>query len=152
MDNQKAIDALNTLVVINNDRMEGYATAIEDTEQADLKTLFAHFQKTSQQCHTELAAEVTRLGGTPDEGTRLTGKMYRMWMDVKSTLTNNDRKSVIDWCKYGEDVASESYQETLRKNIEYLSIPQQTMLKKQHSMLQADHNKVRDMRDELVGV
>lgn len=150
MNNDKAIDVLNTLIVINNDRIEGYETAFEDTEHADLKALFPQFQQTSQKCKMELVNEVNRLGGTPDEGTRLSGKVYRMWMDIKAALTNHDRKSVIDWCEYGEDVADRTYQEALNENHDDLTDEQEEMLKAQHLALKADYDKVRTMRDELI--
>jgi hypothetical protein len=31
---------LNTLIIINNDRIEGYETAAKETEEQDLKVLF----------------------------------------------------------------------------------------------------------------
>jgi hypothetical protein len=33
--------------------------------------------------------------GTPEEGTRITGKFFRVWMDVKAALTNKDRKAIL---------------------------------------------------------
>ncbi|MEI7584952.1 PA2169 family four-helix-bundle protein [Runella sp.] len=152
MNTDKTIDVLNTLIVINNDRIEGYETASDDTEHADLKALFTQFQQTSRKCKMELVNEVNRLEGTPDEGTRLTGKLYRKWMDIKAALTGNDRKAVIDWCEYGEDVASDAYQEAINENLKDLSTQQQAMLKEQHLSLKADHDKVRTMRDLLIGV
>ena len=76
MDNNKTIEVLNTLITINNDRIEGYETAAKETEEQDLKTLFAQFSSTSQRCKLELNNEVNKLGGTPAEGTLTTGK-YR---------------------------------------------------------------------------
>jgi uncharacterized protein (TIGR02284 family) len=50
MDNEKTIDVLNTLITINNDRIEGYETAAKETEEHELKTVFAQFSATSQKC------------------------------------------------------------------------------------------------------
>ena len=46
MENEKTIAVLNTLITINNDRIEGYETASKETEEQDLKALFAHFTAT----------------------------------------------------------------------------------------------------------
>ncbi len=46
----KAIEVLNSLITINNDRIEGYETASKETEEHDLKTLFAQFISTSRKC------------------------------------------------------------------------------------------------------
>ena len=37
---EKASKELKELIIINNDRYEGYRTAIEETEDIDLKVLF----------------------------------------------------------------------------------------------------------------
>ncbi|WP_158729106.1 MULTISPECIES: PA2169 family four-helix-bundle protein [unclassified Flavobacterium] len=145
MDSEKTISVLNSLIQINNDRIEGYKTASDETNEADLKALFSEFQATSVAINSELRNEVSRHGGTPTEDTRITGKFFRVWMDVKAALTGNDRKVILESCEYGEDVAKKTYEETLENEIENLSYEQQTMLKDQHSKLVADHNKVRSM-------
>ncbi|WP_309609961.1 PA2169 family four-helix-bundle protein [Flavobacterium sp.] len=147
MDNEKTIEVLNSLIVINNDRIEGYETASKETEAGDLKSLFSDFQQTSFTCKSELVAEVNRLGGTPDEGTRVTGKFFRVWMDVKAALTGNDRKLILDSCEYGEDVALEAYENALTKDGISTNSGAKDMLSKHHTALKADHDKVKQMRD-----
>ena len=58
MDNEKTVDVLNTLIEINNDRIEGYETATKETQEDDLKKLFASMIATSTQCLDELTEEV----------------------------------------------------------------------------------------------
>ena len=149
MENEKTIAVLNTLITINNDRMEGYETAAEETDEQDLKTLFAQFSATSQQCNAELKAEVSNLGGEPAEGTKVSGKFFRVWMDVKAALTGKDRKAILNSCEYGEDVAKDTYEKALKDDAENLTDEMQTMIKAQHTMLAADHNKVKAMRDAV---
>ena len=149
MNTEQSIDVLNALVVINNDRIEGYTTASKEAEESDLKTLFAQFEHTSQKCRAELVQEVQRLGGEPAEGTKTTGKIYRAWMDIKATLTGNDRKAILNSCEYGEDVAIEAYEDALNNNAEDLSIEQQSMLKNQLQMIKVDHDKVKGLRDTI---
>jgi uncharacterized protein (TIGR02284 family) len=145
MEIEKTIATLNNLIQINNDRIEGYKTASEETNEADLKSHFSQFQSTSLLINSELRREVTRLGGEPTEETRITGKFFRVWMDVKAALTGNDRKTILESCEYGEDVAKKTYEDTLSEEIENLSYDQQTMLKEQHTSLVADHDKVKSM-------
>ena len=147
MENEKTIEVLNTLITINNDRIEGYETAAKETEEQDLKTLFAQFSATSQKCKTELTNEVNKLDGTPAEGTLVSGKFFRVWMDVKAALTGKDHKAILNSCEYGEDMAEETYEKALNNASENLSAAQQTMIKAQHAWLAADHNKVKSMRD-----
>ena len=148
MDNEKKIEALNSLIVINNDRIEGYKTASQEAKETDLKMLFSDLGLTSVKCREELVAEVKRLGGTPDEGTRTTGKFFRVWMDVKAAFTGNDRKTILDSCEYGEDVALEAYKDVIdQNNHQDIDQNQYEMLNKQHALLKADHDKIKELRD-----
>ena len=150
MKNEKTIEALNTLVQINNDRIEGYETAIKETKENDLKDLFLELSKTSFKCKNELANEVIKLGGTPTEATKITGKFFRMWMDVKVALSTNDRKTILSSCEFGEDVAVETYNKVLRDKAEDLSAEQLKMVQEQFTLINADHYKVKNLRNKLV--
>ena len=147
MEKEKTIAVLNTLITINNDRIEGYETASNETEEQDLKALFAHFSSTSKKCKQELTNEVSKLGGTAAEGTLTIGKFFRVWMDVKAALTGKDRKAILNSCEYGEDQAKDTYEKALENEKENLSMEQQTMITAQHGLLGADHDKVKSMRD-----
>lgn len=150
METAKTIDVLNELITINNDRIEGYQTASNETEESDLKTLFSGFIRNSQKCKTELEGEVNRLAGEVAEGTLTTGKFFRVWMDVKAALTGKDRKVILDSCEFGEDAAVKAYQHALTDHLEDLSPEQQSFIRSQYTIIKADHDKVKSMRDSLV--
>ncbi len=150
MENEKTVDVLNKLIQINNDRIEGYETASDETEEQELKTFFNELKQTSLHCNKELSGEVTKLGGTATEGTKTTGKFFRVWMDVKAALTGKDRKGILNSCEYGEDWATDTYEKALENDLEYLNAEQQTMVKAQHTLLKADHDKIKSMRDLVV--
>ena len=147
MENEKTIEVLNSLITINNDRIEGYETAGKETEEQDLKSLFAQFASTSQKCKQELMNEVTRLNGTSAEGTLTSGKLHRVWMDVKAALTGKDREAILKSCEFGEGVAKDTYEKALENDIENLNAEQQTMIKAQHALLAADHDKIKFIRN-----
>jgi uncharacterized protein (TIGR02284 family) len=145
MNNEEQIEVLNSLIVINNDRIEGYETASGETEQSDLKNLFSGLQMTSKKCREQLMVEVERLGGTPDEGTRITGKFFRVWMDVKVALTSNDRKAILGSCEYGENVAQETYQKVFEEDSKSLTEEQSSMLHSQQTRLKIDYDTVSNL-------
>lgn len=130
---EKSIDMLNALIEINNDRIEGYKTASEETEEIDLKTLFSQLMETSQKCKTELVDEVHKLGGTPIEGTRVTGKFFRVWMDPKAAITGKNRKAILSLCEYGENIAVTTYADAIKDDFEYLTSEQQGIIEAQHT-------------------
>ena len=150
MENKEAIDALNALVEINNDRIEGYETATKETNEPDLKVLFTKLADTSRDCRIELEREVEQLGGTPAKGTKVTGKFFRAWMDVKAAITGKDRKAILESCEYGEDHALKTYDEVLEDDREHLTSAQIAMIESQYELLKADHDAVRALRDSLV--
>lgn len=147
MENSKQIEALNKLIEINNDRVEGYETASSETKETDLKSLFGELASTSHKNASELRAEVTRLGGKPEEGTRVTGKFFRAWMDVKAAFTGNDRHAILDSCEFGEDKALETYDSVLENDSSNLTSEQTQLVSQQKSALRADHDRVKSLRD-----
>lgn len=143
------VDVLNKLLEINNDRLEGYETALKETDEHDLKTLFAELARTSHKCIIELTDEIRSLNGDPVEGTKVSGKFFRVWMDVKAALTGRDRKAILSSCEFGEDKAVETYEEVLRDDLEHLSSMQQDLVRSEYALIKADHDKIRYLRDSF---
>lgn len=108
-DNEKIVDTLNSLVQINNDRIEGYGNAAEETEDVDLKVLFNQMIIRSKSLKAELIPEVRKYGGEPTESTTTLGKAFRAWMDFKASITGKDRKAILKSCEFGEQAAQDTY-------------------------------------------
>lgn len=142
MDNEKTIDALNSLIVINNDRIEGYKTAEAEAKETDLKMLFSDLMETSINNRKELIEEIAILDGTIEEGTRITGKFFRVWMDLKVAFTDNDRKIILESCEYGEKVALDQYEKVLRDDNQRDNVKIKDLLIKQQELLKFDYAKI----------
>ena len=143
------IQVLNDLLKINNDRVEGYEKAIEEVFEFDLKTIFRGMAEESRKNSSALTREIIRLGGAADiNQTTASGKIYRVWMDVKSSLTGNDRHSTLSLCEYGEDAAQAAYKEALR-NKELTSPLRELILDQQISLKEA-HDTIKRYRDTEV--
>lgn len=150
MNTEETIDVLNTLIEINNDRIAGYETARNETEDADLKILFSQFIQTSVKNKAELSKEVIQLGGTPTDETRTDGKIFRVWMDFKAAVTGHSRKAIINSCEFGEDAALETYTEVLSRDAEEITAAHRAMIQAQHANIIADHDKVKGLRDMML--
>ncbi|MCX6350670.1 MAG: PA2169 family four-helix-bundle protein [Bacteroidetes bacterium] len=150
MNTEKTVDVLNSLIEINNERIEGYKTATKETREKDLKILFSQLIKTSQICKVDLNNEVQQLGGTPIIGIEEPTKLLRIWNDVKTALKTRDRKVILSTCEYVEDVADTTYKKTLRNHIEDFTLEQKMMLKAQYDLIKADYDKVKNMRDRVL--
>jgi uncharacterized protein (TIGR02284 family) len=142
----ETIEILNDLVAINNDRITGYEKAMaESKSEDDLRSLFRNMVDESRNIRMALASEVQSLGGEIETGTTASGKLYRVWMDVKATFTGKDRHAILSNCEYGEDAAQKAYKQALASN----DLPSyiRTMLEKQRQTLKLSHDKVKNLRD-----
>jgi uncharacterized protein (TIGR02284 family) len=149
MKNEKTIEVLNDLIQINNDRIAGYEKAAENIDQNEimLKTLFFQLAEESQEFKRELTERVEAMGGQPANDSTAPGKVYRLWMDIKSTFTGNDKKSTLESCEFGEDAAQRAYKMALedRDELPY-SIVQ--LVEDQKTLLRMSHDLIRNQRDE----
>ncbi len=144
---EKVNTAVKDLIVINNDRTQGYKKAAEETKDVDLKGLFLRFSEQSRGFNEELMKFITDPDKLPKfDETKASGKLYRVWMDVKAAITAKDRKAILASCEFGEDKAKETYDDVLKDVTE---LPQQTVevIRKQRSELQRAHDEVKALRD-----
>ncbi len=145
----KKIDLVNKAIEINNDRIAGYEKAteiIEDTEMPELATLFLQYKTQSEQFNTELAPFVKVYGGTPEEGTMLSGKLFRIWMDIKSLISPYTPKAVLQSCEKGEDEFRNAYKELIDESFE--DCPDiSEVLQSQFAQQGSAHTHIKELRD-----
>lgn len=151
MNIENSIYALNTLIEINNNRIEGYETASRETEEFDLKNMFSEFQQSSQKYKAELVKEVQKLGGTPIKETKTNNTFSKILRDIKAFLNNKDSDDILSICEYDDFVAIQNYNEVLNRNLEDLSDELQKMLIVQQAFIKADHDKVKYLNDMMLG-
>jgi len=146
--NERAVEVLNDLIRINNDRIEGYEKAIDKTNETDLdlKAVFNRMAQESRKYANELTSQVRRLGGDPASGTTASGKIYRVWMDVKSGISSSERKSVLEECEYGEDAAQKAYEKALEPDND-LPADLRSLIQEEKRNLKNSHDTIRNYRD-----
>jgi len=146
--NEKTVDVLNSLVQINNDRIEGYERAAKETDEQDLKDLFTKMASKSHMMNSQLSSEVLKRAGKPTEGTTTSGKAFRVWMDFKAALTGKDRHAILSSCEFGEDAAQDTYADALKSENE-LPADITALISDQKAQLREDHNTVKALRDSV---
>lgn len=139
---------LNDLIKINNDRIEGYQRALEETKDTDvdLKAMCKQMVDQSMKYVNELTQEVARLGEDATTSTTISGKAYRVWMDLKAAVSGHSRKSVLENCEFGEDVAQKAYDAALESD-SYMTTEIRQLIANQKSELKTAHDTVRNYRD-----
>jgi uncharacterized protein (TIGR02284 family) len=146
--NDNLVTVLNDLIRINNDRVVGYEKAADEARDidVDLRAIFTRMSEESRQYAAELTQEVVKLGGDPATGTTNSGKIYRVWMDLKATFTGNSRQAILENCEYGEDAAQKAYDSALKSDAEMSSDVRQ-LISNQKSSLRTSHDVIKKYRD-----
>ncbi|TDQ80030.1 PA2169 family four-helix-bundle protein [Sphingobacterium yanglingense] len=143
---------INKLIEINNDRIEGYETAITllpDKETSGARKIFEALRDQSLAFKNELAPLVVQCGGKPTETTRDSGKLFRAWMTLKSTLSAHTLASILDSCDQGEQEFSEAYFHALEDSIG-AGLDIVTIIERQSNLQQETYNKLKDWKDSNI--
>ncbi len=145
---KKTTEVINDLIKINNDRIEGYQKAIDELSAADvdLKALFSSFIEQSELLKAELQQHIADWDNRVDDETTASGKVYRVWMDVKQAFATNDRQAVLDSCEYGEDAAQKAYRQATEED--GVTAAAKALIVNQKSQLLASHDHVKQLRDQ----
>lgn len=111
--NDKIVSELNDLLEKNYDSENGYKEAVEETDSPMLKTLFGECAQQRYDFGHAIKAEIAAIGGKPDKGGSIAGKIHRAWLDFKTILTDDDDAAVLQECINGENMALKEYNEAL---------------------------------------
>ncbi len=146
-----AVETLNDLILINNDRVKGYERALKETKDkdADLRDIFRQMMAQSKRFNDALVSLVRQAGSKPETESSFSGKLHRAWMDLKSSLTGNTRRSLLIECERGEDASKEAYNEALHED-NGLTETQQQIIAEQAEEQKASHDTIRELRDQAL--
>lgn len=145
---EKLAEVLNDLIMINNDRIEGYEKAARQADKVDidLRGVFTKLADDSRKHVAELTKEVQKLGEDPADDTTSRGKVYRAWMDIKNAFSNKERTSILESCEYGEDAAQKAYEDALASDAE-MDADTRQMITEQKANLNRAHKMIKEYRD-----
>jgi len=144
---EEMIKILNHLIIINNDRIDGYEKALAECKEKhpELREVFNEMIELSFENKKELEDALEDLGGIIDTGTTTAGKIHRIWMDIDAALTGFDRHTLLANCETGEDASLRAYQKALVREVPYLL---KDMLALQEQKLRESHDKIKSLRDD----
>ena len=142
----KATQALlNELIETLKDGQKGYAEAMTDVEDADLKDTFKKFAVQRSGFINEIEDQMFKLDLHPDEETSVTSKVHRAFINLKGLVTGKDRAAILNECERGEDYAVKAYQTALKA--EGLPSTLKGIIEKQYQGVQAAHDTIKGLRD-----
>jgi uncharacterized protein (TIGR02284 family) len=138
---------LNSLIESCKDGQEGFRSAFQDVKNVDLKSLFSELSMQRQQFASELQNLVSDLGEEMETEGSFGAAFRRGWMDLKAALTNGDEHGVLVECERGEDAAVAEYRDAL--DHDELPANIRNVVEQQYLVVQASHDRVRDLRDRF---
>ncbi|UYZ59914.1 PA2169 family four-helix-bundle protein [Hymenobacter latericus] len=151
-DNQNSAlhSVLNELVETLKDGERGYSEALTDVKDQDLKQVFKQYAVQRDSYLTELENAMHNLNMRPAEAKEgkldsVVGTAHRAWINIKSVVTGNDRKAILDECERGEDYAVKAFQKAVQSE----SLPHEikSIVEKQYNGIKQAHDQIRSLRD-----
>ena len=134
---------LNELVETLKEGEKGYAEAMTDVEDADLKETFKEFALQRSGYINEIEDQMLKLNLNPDESTSVTSKVHRAFINLKGLVTGKDRTAILNECERGEDYAVKAYQTALKA--QDLPSTVKGIIEKQYQGVQAAHSKIKSL-------
>jgi len=149
MENNNEITSdLKGLINILNDGKEGYASASETTESAELKGVFQTYAAQRSAFAEELKEHLAAHGAESENETGgVLGALHRTWIDIKQALSSKENSAILGAIETGEKAALEKFDaaldhpETHADHIELLQ-RQRTAIREALSEIQTYHHRL----------
>ena len=145
MHSDDVVDVLNDLIETCNDGEYGFKASIDRATAPNLKSVFEERMRNCASAATELANEVVRLGGKPEEGGSVSGAAHRGWTAVRGMLTSDSDVVILEECERGEDTAMARYRKALKQA---LPADIRALVQRQMAGVQRNHDLIKSLRDE----
>ena len=127
MDNlKKILEVLNDLIRINKDREAGYNKISRELTPAE-HNLRSAFERKAQDSRNnisqlqtlsgEIQHQLSEVDPSEQPADNLSGKIYKMWEEVKDFFTGTDKPSVLRSCADGDGKAKGCYESALELNL-----------------------------------
>ncbi|MDB5818105.1 MAG: aldehyde dehydrogenase [Rhizobacter sp.] len=146
MNNNDVVKALNDLIETSKDGEMGFDKSADQVKNSELKALFKQRAAECRQSASELQAQVTQYGGSPQTGGSTVGALHRTWVQVRGSISTLSDHAVLEECERGEDHALARYRAALK---EELPATLMTLVERQLQGVQRNHDQIKSLRDKL---
>jgi uncharacterized protein (TIGR02284 family) len=146
-DTSHDIRTLNGLIATTLDSADGYEAAAKDAENGHFTERFSARAFERRQVVKNLQAEVSRLGGNPeDDGTVLAGA-HRVFLDLKAAVTGKDDKAIVNEVERGEDHIKSKFESAMQDH--ELSAPAKAAVEAAWGSVKTGHDEMRDLKHSM---
>lgn len=147
MQNDHAVHLLNSLIETTLDSVNGYRQAAENVENPELRSMFEQRAARRAQISSELQGEVRTFGGEPKTDQSTLGAMHNKFVDLKSSVTGNSDKAVVDEVERGEDFIKAKFEKAAQDDD--LPSPARDVVQRALGMIQADHDDISALKHQM---
>jgi uncharacterized protein (TIGR02284 family) len=139
------LSTLNGLIETCKDGEDGFRKAAEGIKDASLRTVFMEYAQQRERFAQELQKQVAQLGGKPEHSGSISAALHRGWIDMKSVVTSQDDRAILNECERGEDSAVRNYKAALAEDI---PADLRSLVSSQYDEVQKAHDHIRDLRNQ----
>ncbi len=143
------VTTLNTLTATLLDSVNGYRDAAENSESGQFQELFRTNADERSRLVEDLRAEVSRLGGNPEDDQSTMGSLHQRWLDLKAAITGRDDKAIINEVERGEDYLKAKFEAAL-KNMD-LSADARSAVQQAWESVRAGHDEMSQLKHSMGG-
>ena len=138
------ISTLNTLIATTIDSITGYENSAKDIDNQRFAEIFRERASERQRVVEELRSEVRRLGGDPEDSGSFMGKTHQRFEDLKSAITGQDEKAIINEVERGEDYLKEKFEAAL--NSDSLSGESRSIVERCYQSVRSGHDQMSQLK------
>jgi|GEM_PF-6073712 len=104
---RKAVEVLNDLVMIQNERLAGYHLALESAnDEPQYSSTIKRFIDEGLEYKYQLIRKLRQIDGDMDQSKTLPGRLYKVWGDLKKKFTRSaNPRAAMASCQYNEMIA-----------------------------------------------
>lgn len=150
MNTKKAINVLNMILNLQNERLENFEINILETNENDLKKLLNNYKEKCLACKLELIAEIKKLGGIPTCESIASNKFLHFWLDIKNIFTHTNREDLLPICEYNEYVSLKKIKKILEENIQFLNLNQIQIINNQLILIKKNHDYLKILSEKFL--
>jgi uncharacterized protein (TIGR02284 family) len=144
MEHSHDVKTLNSLIETTLDSADGYAEAAKDAKSQSLISLFTQRSTERKQVASTLQQRVLLLGARPEKDGTLLASAHRMFVNLRTTVTSNDNKAVVDEVERGEDHIKAKFEDAMKDKD--VSPDTKAVITDVYTSVRNGHDQMRDIK------
>ena len=96
-----------------------------------------------------MRAQVSRLGGDPEDDGSFLGKTHQRFLDLKAAITGRDEGAIVNEVERGEDYLKEKFETALK--LDSLSGESRAVIERAYQSVKSGHDQMSQLKHGMEG-